>query len=204
MKSRDITGVRFGNLVALVALGRSMHGSKVWRFRCDCGNEIERASGNVKAGHISSCGCMKKGTPAQHGMAGSSLYSRWINMRRRCENPDNENFENYGGRGIKVCARWQKFENFYVDMGDLPFEDAQIDRENNDGDYEPTNCRWSTPSENSNNRSNNVLVEIDGRTQTLMEWSSESGVPYATIWARLNRNWSAKKAVFQPARSPNG
>lgn len=197
-RSVDISGVRFGSLTALYSTGLSIHGSKVWKFRCDCGNEIERVSGNVKSGHTKSCGCLKSGVSKTHGMSNTAMYLRWLNMRRRCEDENSDNFENYGGRGIKVCERWQSFQNLLDDMGEPTFSGAQIDRRDNDGDYEPSNCRWVTPKQNAGNRSNNRILTIDGEALSIVEWSDRSGISYSTIWARLQRGWSSKDAVFLP------
>ncbi len=94
----------------------------------------------------------------RHGFYNSSLYRRWDCILQRCTNPNNKDYKNYGGRGIKVCDRWlNSFSAFYEDMGDIPFKDAQIDREDNDGDYTLKNCRWTTSVVNAQNRRSNVL-----------------------------------------------
>lgn len=113
----------------------------------------------------------------------------------RCYDSNAANYDRYGGRGIKVCERWHKFENFYADMGDKP-KGLSIDRyPNNDGDYEPPNCRWATDSEQNRNRSNNRMLEMDGRAQLLVDWSMETGLSVQVIRARLQRGWSIKDAL---------
>lgn len=125
-------------------------------------------------------------------------YLTWDNMLQRCRNPRNTWYKNYGGRGIKVCERWSKFENFLADMGERP-PGRTIDRKDNDGDYEPDNCRWATKKEQSNNhRRNRYLTCYDGPkgTKTLTEWAAISGRHYTTILHALKRGWTHKEAVF--------
>lgn len=119
-------------------------------------------------------------------------------MRARCRNPKHIDFQNYGGRGIKVCDRWlHSFENFLADMGERP-PGMSIDRHpNKDGDYEPGNCRWATPTEQARNTRRNRMITIEGKTACISEWSEESGVSTALIWHRLNKGWEPQAAVFQ-------
>lgn len=119
---------------------------------CACGTiEIIRGT-NLKEGRSRGCNSCAQTT---HGMKYSSIYVRWANMRQRCMNPNSVGYKNYGGRGIKVCDRWKKFENFLEDMGECP-EGLSIDRIDNDGDYESGNCRWATRIVQANNKSNNI------------------------------------------------
>jgi hypothetical protein len=155
----NITGQRFGRLVALRDVGRKNGGRRVmWLCRCDCGNEAIAASGELRYGDTKSCGCLRKEKPSRrrHGMSwGTSRtpeYVTWSLMRKRCNNPNDARFKHYGGRGISVCERWNLFENFLADMGKRP-TGYSIERIDNDGNYEPNNCKWIPLRDQVKNRS---------------------------------------------------
>lgn len=131
-------------------------------------------------------------------MKKTPIYSTWRTMRERCNNPNAVNYDRYGGRGIKVCERWSSFENFYADMGDRPFPRAEIDRIDNDGDYEPGNCRWATRSQNGNNTSANRAITFRGKTQNIVQWAKEFGLSYPAVYQRLKLGWSIEKALTTP------
>ncbi len=139
-------------------------------------------------------------TPRRHGHAKhgdvSAEYNVWHGMINRCSQPKNKNWRRYGGRGIQVCERWQVFENFLADMGKRP-TGLQLDRLNNDGNYEPNNCRWVSARSNSQNRRSSVVLTIQGSTRCVAEWSRVSGIPAAYISARLKLGWSAREAVWR-------
>lgn len=118
-------------------------------------------------------------------------------MKARCQNPNAADYHNYGGRGITVCRRWQKFEHFYADMGERP-EGCTLDRINVDGNYEPSNCKWSTSSQQHNNRRNNRYITMLGRKQTLREWCDYYNVPYARAEARLKYGWTPERTFTTP------
>lgn len=177
-----LTGQRFGRLVAVAPAGRTPAGRVLWHVQCDCGNTAQKPSTSLIRGQVQSCGCLgpevtvKRCTTHGKSRNGDSTYNVWIQMRRRCRER-----KGYVDRGITVCDRWEEsFENFLADMGAKP-DDHQIDRIDNDRGYEPSNCRWATPKENSNNRRNTWRIEFDGRTQTAAQWADELGVNRQTI-----------------------
>ena len=143
---------------------------------------------------------MTRGRPRIHGFAQagnkSPEYTAWLNMKRRCS-PDHERRDRYFDRGIKVCPEWElSFESFIRDMGPRPGPGYSVEREDNDRGYEPGNCIWATTKQQSSNRSSNRMLTIDGVTKTMSDWSLESGTRVGTIWARKERNWTDREAVF--------
>jgi len=118
-------------------------------------------------------------------------------MRQRCENPRATHYENYGGRGIRVCARWQKFENFLKDMGERP-KGMTLDRRDNGGDYNKANCRWTTCKKQMRNSRANVEITIKGVTRCASDWAQEYGIARVTVYARITRGWDPVAAVTKP------
>jgi len=131
----------------------------------------------------------------KHGLSKTIEYRTWYAMLQRCRNPRNPAFGRYGGRGITVCDRWQLFENFYADTGPRPTLRHSIDRIDNDGNYEPGNCRWATTHEQARNRSDNYLIEWRGETRCLSEWCEIVGLTYSTVKGRLDSGWPVERAL---------
>lgn len=125
-------------------------------------------------------------------------YRIWDAMIQRCTNPKATHFQHYGGRGIVICERWRIFKNFYEDMGAKPDPKMEIDRIDNNRPYSPENCRWATRSEQMSNRRNNHLITHNGRTQTLTQWSKETGLRYNTIIRRIESGWTVEQALTRP------
>lgn len=184
----DIAGKRYGRLVAIEQACTAK-----WRFQCDCGKETIALVSNVRRGKTRSCGCGRG--KFTHGMSSAPEYAVWEGIIRRCDNPTSGNYQRYGGRGITVCDRWRSFENFFADMGIRPSDLHSIDRIDNDGNYEPGNCRWITRKEQQRNRRVNRVVDYDGRRMTLVEAAELAGIKYGTVAARLCRGWSPERAL---------
>lgn len=139
-----------------------------------------------------------------HGKSKTRTYEIWKRMRQRCNNPNSSNAETHHNRGIKVCDRWNRFENFLIDMGEIPEGDYSIDRINNDGNYEPSNCRWASRSEQAYNRRSNRIIKFNNRAQPLKKWCIELNLNFRTVQNRLNSyGWSIEKALTTPIRKIN-
>jgi hypothetical protein len=193
-------GTRFGRLVCIGPAECSGR----WKFQCDCGSPIKETWHNpVRRGIVQSCGCLWKetvpGNNKRHGKTRSNIYRLWSMMLDRCRNPENARYAQYGGRGIYVCARWHVFANFYADMGDRP-EGLTLNRIDNDGPYAPWNCEWATASSQARNKTNNKMLTLSGKTQSLAAWSEELGVKYNTLNTRVQRGWSDERVLTTPIR----
>ncbi len=134
----------------------------------------------------------------RHGATDTTEYRVWLGMRKRCRYVKHKHYASYGGRGITVCDRWQVFENFLADMGPRPSMRHTLDRINNDGHYEPSNCRWATSDEQHNNRRSNRFLEHNGERLTMAQWAHRLGIPPRTLRARLRRGWSLADSVTKP------
>lgn len=174
-------------------------------IRCDCGTVKEIRSSHLGV-TVFSCGCLYREMMAAritHHMTDTPAYRRWRDMIRRCKNPKRRGFERYGGRGIKVCDRWLKFENFYADMGECP-KGMSIDRwPNKDGNYEPGNCRWATPTEQSRNTSQNRNFTVLGVSGCMTDLAYHFGINFGTVHSRLKRGLDPTAAFTQPVRPMN-
>lgn len=177
-------GSRFGRMIVL----QIQSGGRVLAH-CDCGREKSVMAAHLKTNRTMSCGCaraeMLSARRKTHGMTESREYRAWRHMKERCTNPKTIGFEQWGGRGIRVCDRWMKsFEAFFEDMGPCP-TGYTLDRIDVDKGYSRENCRWLDVIGQQNNRTNNVRVEHGGRTQTIAEWSRETGIGYHTLHRRI-------------------
>ena len=182
-----------------------------WMFLCDCGGIKKKRKQNFLNCNTNNCGCRHGLT--KHGLSmkeshGKNLikrhpaYSSWVNMRQRCNNPNNPDYRYYGGRGISHTERWNDFGNFLEDMGEPP-SGYTLDRIDNDGDYTPENCRWASRYQQVQNRKTNPKVTYLGKTQTISDWRKELSLPfsYALLHRRIfTRGWDAERAFTQPVQ----
>lgn len=186
----------------------SQDGDHLWRCECECGNVVVVQAKNLFHTYypVKSCGCLYKETrhsaKATHGLSRTPEYAVWLDMRRRCSNPNSTNYSNYGGRGITVCERWLDFTNFFADMGQRPTAKHEIDRRDNDGNYEPDNCYWATRYEQSIHKRSTRWVEYNGERLALVEWCRRLNIPYSRTQLRLNKGLSVVDA-FHPDTRPN-
>lgn len=194
----DLTGQRCGRWTVI---GEANTPSRhvYWNCVCECGtHKIVRGSA-LTSGHSNGCKpCGKR----KHGMTGTPEYVNWQRMNGRCRNPQCKDFPEYGGRGITICDRWRSFAAFYADMGPRPSPVHSIDRyPDQDGNYEPNNCRWATPTEQSRNRHHVRPITFNGATQYLPDWSAQLGIAYGTLYGRLKKGWTTEKAFTTPPRT---
>ena len=196
--------VKYGRLWIVKYIGARGNHRSFFLCVCDCGNLFEVAWSAIQSGGTQSCGCLNMEMCAQrprtHGLRKSSEYAIWQQILNRCRNSNLRNFSSYGGRGIRVCERWLKFENFYADMGPRPTPQHSIDRIDNDGNYEPDNCRWSTRKEQCRNTRRNRLVTFRGETMCIAELCERLSLENDKVRQRLNRGWSIERIVATPWR----
>lgn len=198
----DLTGQKFGRLTVIEKNGHK--GEKIaWLCKCDCGNYVTVTGTGLKSGNTKSCGCLKKEIVSKiktkHGDANTRLYQAWQNMKNRVNNPNQTEYKNYGGRGIKICAEWYSYENFRDWSLSNGYDDTlTLDRINVNGNYSPENCRWVGKIVQANNKTNNHFLTYNGKTQTLTQWEKETGIRRQTIDDRIKSGWSVKDALNTP------
>lgn len=196
----DMKGQKFNKLTVLEYAGTNKHHSATWKCKCDCGNEIIATGHNLRTNHTKSCGCLIKEEKnnTKHNMSRTRQYKIWAGMKKRCTNINYPHFNDYGGREIKVCDRWlESFENFWEDMQEGYSDNLSIDRIDNNGNYEKSNCKWSNREEQSNNRRNNIIVTYNGVTDTLKRICDLNGFKYQTVFARIKyQNMPISEAFY--------
>lgn len=202
---QDLIGLKINRLTVISFSHKDKYHACFWNCICECGNKIIRQSSRLKNGSAKSCGCLEKERKTKHNLCQSPIYKTWNDMIQRCTNIKNNNYKNYGGRGIKICEKWLEFKGFYEDMGDKP-EGLSLDRIDVNGNYCKDNCKWSTNIEQHNNMRRNVKVTYNGKTQTVSQWSRELGINSRTLHDRLFRaNWDIENAFnkkLQKGRRP--
>lgn len=194
----DLVGQNFSHLTVEAPVRKP--GRRVWLCRCVCGGHVEVTTGNLRNGSYRSCGCKRdqaqKTASLQHGHNREGLrtkeYRAWAHINQRCNNPEDRSYGRYGGRGIRVAPEWQAdFATFLRDMGHAPSAAHTIERIDNDGNYEPGNCRWATRAEQARNTSR--VIRVGG--QTLKEACADRGVSYEAAQMRLRRGATLEQAL---------
>lgn len=202
MRLIDLAGQKFER-VQVVSRAPNMSETDTnarWNCKCDCGKEFIAYGQDIRRGKTKSCGCLTRKTMGdrsrrfntRHGMSQTRAFRIWGGMLNRCTNSNDPKYRYYGGRGIKVCERWLKFENFLSDMG-FPPDDLSLDRIDTDGDYRKENCRWATKQEQAINRRSSVMLTHNGITMTATDWARALGLSASTMYGRVAMNWPPEK-----------
>jgi hypothetical protein len=194
------TGEKFNRLTAVKQDSKYYY----WVFQCDCGNVKSIRKDHVENGKTTSCGCyvkeFAKKLHSKHGKAGSKIYRVWAKMKERCLYKNCKEYRHYGGRGITICKRWLKFENFYKDMGEVP-QNMSLERINNDGNYEKRNCKWATKKEQANNRRSSLYISMNGVRITLTDLAETFGLTDICLYKRIiNPKFTVFRALTQKQR----
>ncbi len=208
MSRVNLIGNRYGYYTVIGQAETRHKGTKnsvcYWVCRCDCGNIREVSTSNLTKGHSKSCGCYNRKraveTNTSHGLSKTRLYHEWNHMKYRCFNPKSKAYNNYGGRGIKVCDEWRHdFEAFYKwSMENGYRDDLTIDRIDVNKGYSPENCRWADATTQARNTRKNVFLTYKGERRTVSEWAEITGIKVATLYARHHSGWNDEKTIETP------
>lgn len=223
-RAKDITGLESGRLKVLRCVGRNKRGDLLWLCQCSCGNTHFDTSSHLKTKHTKSCGCWLSDCARtmgraniSHGLTDSEEYHSWRSMKSRCLNPNDKDYNDYHGLGVKICERWKNsFEAFYEDTGPRPTPGHSIDRfPDNSANYScgkceecianrwRMNCRWATIKEQNRNRRDNFLIEWNGKTLCSTEWEEITGIADYTIRRRIMDGWSVQDSLTVPPSREN-
>lgn len=195
MLKDDMIGKKFGKLTIIEECKeRDKFGNKIYKCKCDCGNFVKIRGNGLKTGNNRSCGCLRG---VNHGKTKEPLYWVWCSIKQRCYNHNDHRYGDWGGQGITMCYEWcNNFKTFYDwSMKNGYKKGLQIDRINNDGNYEPDNCRWVDRKTQARNKRNCKYYTINGGTHCLSEWCDILGLKYTTVNQRLHRGWNIEKAL---------
>lgn len=217
IKMINLIGQKFGRLTIVSEADASLkrYGGRTvrrrrWKCACECGIDVIVDQAKLLSGHTKSCGCYQRHRAAEaktkHGYASRKgahpIYHTWRGMMERCFYSKHEMYHRYGGRGIKVCDRWQTFSNFLADMESMWRVGLTIERKNRNGNYEPSNCVWATQKAQGRNTCRNNVLTLNGESLCLTEWSEKTGIHRFTIYSRIFRQgWSIEKALTTPVKA---
>jgi hypothetical protein len=202
MKKIDMVGIESGRLTVISEACETKGGRVTWLCKCLCGNMINVTGKQIRSGRTKSCGCLRKDTirsiSETHGHSKTRTYKIWTGMIQRCTNDKVKCYDRYGGSGVLVCDRWlSSFDSFLFDMGHAP-QGMQIDRINYMGNYEPSNCKWSSRIEQARNKKNNRIIELSGEKLCVAEWADRLDVHPDRIHNRLRKGWDEERAITEP------
>ena len=194
----NLIGQKFHRLTVVSRAENGKRGQVMWYCLCDCGNKTIVKSFNLRGKHIKSCGCFRS---SKNGKSKTSECEAWYSMKKRCQNPKDKSWKNYGGRGINICKQWNNsFETFLKDMGLKPTFKHKIERIDNDGNYEPNNCVWATQFQQSRNMRTNRYITFKGKKLCIADWSYSLGGNHNLIHDRLKMGWPTTKALSTPVK----
>jgi hypothetical protein len=203
-RAKSLVGQTFGRLSVVRYAFTGSHRRAFWHCRCECGRECDVPSQSLLRGQSRSCGCLHLEAISTHGLSKTRLYRVWKEMHGRCYRPKNNRYALYGARGIIVCKRWHDLAAFVEDVGEPPTPTHQLERMDNDGNYEPLNCKWATPTEQARNRRNTIVVEYRGESRALAQWCDDLSLPYREMRRRIvDRDWTPTRAFETPLRIVN-
>lgn len=200
---KDLSGQTFNGITAVRITGINKHNNRIWEFICHCGKRFKTVGSQVSTGHTKSCGCSTR----SHGDHGTLFYKRWVGMRNRCLNVNDKQYKHWGGRGIKICKRWEEYLNFKEDMFESFKPELSLDRINVNGDYSPENCRWATIIEQNRNKRNNTLIDTPKGKMSVIEAAEAFGIketalhyriknqPYELWFVKKYQSWKSKRSL---------
>ena len=200
-KTVDLTGQKFGKLTVCDRRWCENNKRNLWYCKCECGNTVMVPTSALSSGRTKSCGCLRKTVASAkhklHGMSTSRQYRIWNAMKERCQCTTNKQYKDYGERGIVVCDEWKdSFESFYDwAMSNGYADHLTLDRIDTNGNYCPDNCRWSTSKEQNSNKRNNHILTHNGKSQTIQQWSEETGIPFTTLLYRVTNDWPIESVL---------
>lgn len=206
MRLKPMVGHKFSKLTVVKRGENCREGKPQYVCVCDCGNETLVRGKLLRSNHTTSCGChgrqQRIASRVRHGKSTTPTYKIWRGMLDRCHNQNSPNYPSYGGKGISVCDKWRKnFLAFLADMGERPSQSHTIDRKDWSLGYSPDNCKWATRTEQANNKSNNRLLDFNGKSQSVAMWARELGISRGLIASRLDRGLPVDRALSQTGRS---
>lgn len=196
-RRKDLSGKTFGRLTVMHYTHSDSHRVPHYLCKCECGTEKIISSQSLKRGLTVSCGCYHRERHHVHGITGHPLLDVYRHMKDRCSDPTYHAYKDYGGRGITVCDEWMNDAKAFYDwaVSNGYKEGLTLDRVDNNGNYEPSNCRWATRTEQGNNKRNNIVLEFNGKAMTLHDWARALNINPGTLDSRLRNGWSIEKAL---------